>query len=415
MAKKPDPIVFLPSAPASAGRRSMAVLPRISSTTPRVTTPADRVRFDASAYRGAAGVAGIPPLVRAVQPNIYAQNAAQMRAAGATGIGQRNRPMVTGPNNVLGNVISNNIMNQLRAEEAFGAPTTIPAHLIPSSMRGRVTPAAPTTPTPTPPRGSSGGSSGGGGAIGGIAAAAAAGSPMAQSLLDQLRAGYGAQRSAIDTQMQAAIAAQAARRGSAESAQRAAADQLARILSDLSAGAVAAGQRVGEVYGGAGQQLGSLMQDYERMMAERGEAAGRTLAAFGADASMAQPGGMSAADYLAAERAALGRMGATEQAYWAGRPQAYQGLASDINTQRALQYEQLMNEIAQGEAAARGQAEADRARISTAEAQAILDAQMQAWQMQQDAALRAGQSGGGGGGGGGDNFSFLPIPPVFGG
>lgn len=415
MAKKPTP-----TKPPS----------RFSVSSPAIIPPGYRApvtaAFNPAAYRGAAGVAGVSasprvtpprvlPRVSSAVPNMYQQNAAQMRAAGATGLGQLSRPSVNRPNDVLSNVVRNNIVNQIRAEAAFGAPSTIPANLIPPSMLGRVTPAAPTTPTAPSPAGSGGGGSsgGGGGAIAGITAAAAAGSPMAQSLLDQLRAGYGAQRSAIDTQLDAAIAAQAARRSSAESAQTAASDQLNRILGELSAGAQAAGGRIADVYGGAGQRLGSLMQDYERMAAERAAGGGRTLAAFGAEASLAQPGGMTAGDYLAAEQAALGRFGALEGAYWGARPQAYQGLASDINTQRALQYEQLMNEIAQNEAAARGQAEADRARISTEEAQAIMDAQMQAWQMQQQMAAAGG--GGGGGSSGGGGFSFLPIPASFGG
>jgi hypothetical protein len=266
---------------------------------------------------------------------------------------------------------------------------------VPVSLIRQSQSVSPSTPVAPPSVGTSGGTGGGGGGMTG---------PSFQELLDAIRGGYGAQRSALDAQLEAAIGAQGVRRGAASSAQTAASEQLSRILGELRAGAEASGRSVADVYSGAGQRLGSLMQDYERMLGERGAAGGRTLAAFGADASMAQPGGMGAADYLAAEQAALGRMGAGEQAYWAGRPQAYEGLAGDIGTQRALEYERLMGDIANQEQVARAQSEADRARLQREEEEAILQAQLQAWQL-----------GARNQGGGSVAPQMMPIPPVFGG
>jgi hypothetical protein len=232
-----------------------------------------------------------------------------------------------------------------------------------------------------------------------------------EDLLANIRTGFGSQRDAIDEALAAALGGQAGRRTAAESARDAAAAQLRQVVGDLISGAETAGRTVGDVYSQAGQRLGGLMSDYERMMAERGAAGGRTLSAFGADASMAQPGGMTAADYLAAEQAGLGRFGAVEGAYWGARPQAYRGFQSDIDTQRALQYERLMNDIANAEAGAQSQAGLDRARLSTEEEQAILEAQMRMWELQQ----RGGGGGGGGGGVGAAPPPTMPIPPAFGG
>jgi hypothetical protein len=256
---------------------------------------------------------------------------------------------------------------------------------------------------PSPPAVSGGGGGGGtgGGGGGGFSG------PSLEDLLANIRSGFGGQRTAVDEALAAALGGQAGRRTAAESARDAAAAQLRQIVGDLISGAETAGRTVGDVYSQAGQRLGGLMSDYERMMAERGAAGGRTLAAFGADASMAQPGGMTAADYLAAEQAGLGRFGAVEGAYWGARPQAYRGFQSDIDTQRALQYERLMNDIANAEAAAQSQAGLDRARLSTEEEQAILEAQMRMWELQ--------QRGGGGGGGVAAPPATMPIPPVFGG
>jgi hypothetical protein len=100
--------------------------------------------------------------------------------------------------------------------------------------------------------------------------------------------------------------------------------------------------------------------------------------------------------------------GTVEGAYWGARPQAYQGLRSDIDTQRALAYEQLMGQIANQEQQLAAEAAGRRAQLSTEEQQAILAAQMQQWELQQQLAARSG-------GGGGDDFSFLPIPAAYGG
>jgi hypothetical protein len=125
---------------------------------------------------------------------------------------------------------------------------------------------------------------------------------------------------------------------------------------------------------------------------------------------MAQPGGMNAADYLAAEAGALTGAGTVEGAYWGARPQAYQGLASDIGTQRALAYEQLMGQIANQEQQLTAEAAGRRAQLTTEEQQAILEAQMRQWELQQQLAARSG-----GGGGDDSSLGFLPLPLAYGG
>jgi hypothetical protein len=244
---------------------------------------------------------------------------------------------------------------------------------------------------------------------GGGATAAGGGAAAAPDFLAGIRAAYGGQRSAIDDQLAAAIAAQGGRRTAATAARDEASAQLGRIVDDLISGAGAAGQRVGDVYSGGVSQIGQLMRDYEAMAGQRAAAGGRTLSAFGADASMAQPGGMGASDYLAAEAGALTGAGTVEGAYWGARPQAYQGLRSDIDTQRALAYEQLMGQIANQEQQAQADAASRRSQLSTEEEMAILEAQQRQYEFDRQMALATAGSGSGGG------LGMAPIPPVFGG
>lgn len=339
-----------------------------------------------TSYRGAAGIAGVPSAV-SLPPVLRPMDLTVDRAAQARGQGMASSPV--------------ELEMAAHARLRSTIKETLGIDIGPGTFGGAGAAAAGGRTAA-----GGGGMAGGAGGVGGGGAAAATAGPSLDELLAGIRSGFGAQRTAVDDALAAAMAGQAARRTSAGSARDAASEQLRGIVADLVSGAETAGRTVADVYGGAGERLGGLMGDYERMMLERGAAGGRTLSAFGADASMAQPGGMGAADYLAAEQAALGRFGAVEGAYWGGRPQAYRGFQSDIDTQRALQYERLMNEVAQAEAAAQSQAGMDRARLQTEEEQAILEAQMRMWEMQQRQ---------GGGGGVAAPPQLMPIPAVFGG
>jgi len=339
-----------------------------------------------SPYRGAAGVVGAPrATAQPFNPSAY------RGAAGVTGVPAR-------PNNPL--TSEQYYIDQYNAqlERELGLP---PGALTNSG------------PINAPPVVSSGpgapGVTSGGGATAAGGGAAAFGGGMG-SMLDAIRGGFTGQRSAVDEQLAAALGAQTGRRTAAGAARDEATAQLGRIVDDLVSGAGAAGQRVGDVYSGGVSQIGQLMRDYEAMASQRAAAGGRTLSAFGADASMAQPGGMNAADYLAAEAGALTGAGTVEGAYWGARPQAYQGLASDIGTQRALAYEQLMGQIANQEQQLTAEAAGRRAQLTTEEQQAILEAQMRQWELQQQLAARSG-----GGGGDDSSLGFLPLPLAYGG
>lgn len=401
MARKPSPL-------------AAASNPRIGAPVYRTTVSADR----------AARPVVAPPRSVAVAPRgltpaqMYAQNSQMMRAAGAGGLGQRTTPVARGDGGTAFNqMVRNNLVNQVRIENALGAPSTIPANLVgmlPPSLRplnpapaARPFGAQPPAVVPSP--GAPGAASGGGATAAGGSAAAFGGGM--NSILDAIRGGFAGQRSAVDEQLAAALGAQTGRRTAAGAARDEATAQLGRIVDDLISGAGAAGRRVGDVYSGGVSQIGQLMRDYEAMAGQRAAAGGRTLSAFGADASMAQPGGMGASDYLAAEAGALTGAGTVEGAYWGARPQAYQGLRSDIDTQRALAYEQLMGQIANQEQQLTAEAAGRRAQLSTEEQQAILEAQMRQWELQQQLAARSG--GGGGGGTVSAAGGFMPIPDTF--
>lgn len=354
--------------------------------------------FNPAPFRGAAGVTGVggrpapPPL-----------NPANFRgAAGVTGVpGTPNTPFASEQYYI--DYYTEQLEAQAGLERQLGLP--------PGSLSGDPTAGLGTASSPA------GGGGGGGGTGSGGGTGTAAGGGM-QSILDTIRGSYGGQRSAVDEQLAAAIAAQGGRRTAAGAARDEGTAQLGRILSELNAGAAAAGQRVGEAYSGGVSQIGQLMQNYEAMLNQRAAAGGRTLSAFGADASMAQPGGMAASDFLAAEAGALTGAGTTEGAYFASRPLAFQGMASDIGTQRALAYEQLMGQISNQEQQAQADASARRAQLSTEEELAILQAQQQQYQFDQEMAARGLRGGGGGGAasaGGGGSLGFLPLPSAFGG
>jgi hypothetical protein len=391
----------------------------------RISTPFfDPVQM-ARAYAGAAGVTGVRgsgsrPAPVVAPPRTV--NVPRVTASADRLEREAARPRAAAPRDPRLNVDYWNTMSPDTWERANVVAATPPGFRAPTideianAARQRsglpLIGQSPVAPMPSGPATTTSGGGGGGGVGAGGGGGGGFSGPSLEDLLANIRSGFGGQRTAVDEALAAALGGQAGRRTAAESARDAAAAQLRQVVGDLISGAETAGRTVGDVYSQAGQRLGGLMSDYERMMAERGAAGGRTLSAFGADASMAQPGGMTAADYLAAEQAGLGRFGAVEGAYWGARPQAYRGFQSDIDTQRALQYERLMNDIANAEAAAQSQAASDRARLTTEEEQAILEAQMRMWELQQRGAV-----GGGGGGGGGVVAPppTMPIPPAFGG
>lgn len=228
------------------------------------------------------------------------------------------------------------------------------------------------------PGGAGGGSGRGGG--GGAAAKPGDPDPLGWNAIAQQQAlekGYAEMLAAQDAKAAAIGAGFDARNASLTGARDQGAAQLQALLADLQNRSTGASQAVAGTYAQGDQALQGLESQYAQMVAGRQPAMAQTLTAFGAapGAAVSDPSGVQ--NMLMAQRANLARVGQADQALLGNRQNVYNGLNSDVSTQRQMQFDGLMAKLLADRQVADQQSATDRANLAMQQQQAILQLQQQ--------------------------------------
>ena len=222
--------------------------------------------------------------------------------------------------------------------------------------------------------GGSGGSGGSGGGSGGRAAPVNP-DPLGWNAIAQseaTRKGYEEMLAALDAKNAALMGGYDARNAALVGQRDAGQAQLASLLADLNSRAGAASQAVAGTYGAGDAQLAALQNQYAQMVAGRQAGMGQTLQAFGGTASDAVSNPAGVQDMMMAQRANLARMGQADAALLANRQNVYNGLNSDVTSQRQLAFDSLMAKLLAEKQATQAQGAAERAQLAMQQQQAML-------------------------------------------
>lgn len=199
--------------------------------------------------------------------------------------------------------------------------------------------------------------------------------PLGWNAIAQAQAteqGYQAMLAALDQKNAALMGGYDARNAALTGARDAGNAQLQALLNDLNARAGTAAQAVQGTYAQGDQTLANLTDQYAQMIAGRQAGMGNTLQAFGGSASDAVSNPAGVQDMLTAQRANLARVGQADQALLANRQNVYNGLNSDVSTQRQQAFDMLMSKLLAEKQATQAQAAAERAQMAMQMEQAKL-------------------------------------------